>query len=160
MSRRRKLSAALGWVIVAQGALSFLVVLLTAASVLVNASAIGGAQPAADPLPSVLVIVGFLPIVVVAARRRGEIERGEATERLVALYFIASGLAIVAALVFCNGLAHDVALWLGHHGRFGCLTIDESGRDANLVDGESLPWLLFLPPPLIVAVLLRLRDRS
>ena len=160
MSRRARLSSILGWVIIGHGALAAVFAVLTAVNLVTSSLLQLGAAAGTQPLASVIALVGFVPIALVAVHRRRELTSGDASDRLKALYFIASGLAVVAALVFFRGIAHDVALWFGIHGRFGCHVVDDAGHDPYLIDGDSLPWLLFLPEPLVVAVLLRLSSRA
>ncbi len=63
-------------------------------------------------------------------------------------YLLASALAVLGVWLFFHGPAHDVALWFGSHGRFGCTTVDAQGNRTTWLDDRTLPWLLSLPTPL------------
>jgi hypothetical protein len=73
---------------------------------------------------------------------------GEPSRALVPGFAIASALAVPGYHRFFHGPAHDIALWFGSHGRFGCTTIDELGHRTTWLDDRTLPWLLSLPAPL------------
>lgn len=158
--KRRRIAKAINLIIIAHGLLALVFALITVTWLVVARLAVPEGDVASQPLATILVIVGFAPLILVAVHRRGNLVTGRSTDRLRALYFIASGLALVAALIFFNGVAHDIALALGFHGRFGCHTIEAQGQSSYLLDESTLPWLLFLPSPALLAVLLWLRSRE
>ncbi len=102
--------------------------------------------PVDAPVSGVLMLCGCLvPQVALASRARA---LAEPSPRLAFAFALASALAVVGAHGFFHGPAHDVALWFGSHGRFGCTTVDELGNRTTWLDDRTLPWLLSLPIPL------------
>jgi hypothetical protein len=80
----------------------------------------------AQPLRWVLLLLGFLPIAMVALHRRKELTRNESNDRLRTLYLLASGFCLAAAFVLSNDLIPQ-APWV--------------------------VWLPFIPLPLLVLAL-------
>jgi hypothetical protein len=44
---------------------------------------------------------------------------------------------------------HDITLFFGSHGRWGCRALNPDGTPYYLVRDETAPWLLFTPPALV-----------
>ncbi len=127
-----------------QGGISLLGVLLTLAY-LYEALVI---DPLYTPVAGPLMLCGCLiPQVAVATRARA-LTLPSPRPGLAHAFVLASALAFVGAYGFFHGPAHDVALWFGSHGRFGCTTIDALGNRTTWFDDRTLPWLLSLPIPL------------
>jgi hypothetical protein len=62
-----------------------------------------------------------------------------------ARWVLAYGGASLCAIWALRSLAwHDIALWYGHHGRFGC----HEYPSPYWVDERTLPWLIGAPPAL------------
>jgi hypothetical protein len=134
--------------IVAQGGLALTGVVLTLAyfyEVLVLA-------PSDAPVALLLLLCGcFLPQLALSTRARS-LTTPAPRRRLVVAFVAASLLAVFGAVVFFQVPAHDIALWFGSHGRFGCTTVDASGHRTTWLDDRTLPWLLSLPIPLLWAI--------
>ncbi len=134
--------------LVAQGGLALTGVVLTLAyfyEVLVLA-------PSDAPVAGLLMLCGcFLPHIVLSTRARS-LTHPAPRRPLVVAFVAASALAIVGAHLFVHGPAHDIALWFGSHGRFGCTTVDASGHRTTWLDDRTLPWLLSLPIPVLWAI--------
>lgn len=134
MRKRRLISKTIDWVILSHGMLALVFALATATWIVFTWLRPPEHDVGSQPLALVLAFVGFAPLVLIAAQRRGEIVRGEATDRLRALYFISSGLSLAAVWIFFNSLAHTIGLWAGS--------------------------VLFLLAPMILGVLLWVRSRG
>ena len=77
--------------------------------------------------------------------------RNSVTKRSVIVCVAALLIAMIASRTWFDDPMHDLALFLGSHGRWGCLTLDESGRPCYLVRTDTAPIMLFGPLIVLLA---------
>ncbi len=63
------------------------------------------------------------------------------------IYLLLSVVVLWFSFKFFVSPMHDIALWFGSHGRFGCRIIDSDGNPITWLDQDTLPWILFALPP-------------
>jgi hypothetical protein len=155
---RARLGTVVGWSLGAHFVLCLAGVLFSLLFI-VEVWLILGAERAVEGLPALayLLVPAFLLHTVVIGYVGRSLRRGTARSWVLPAYLVGSVVAFVAAALFFAGPAHDVALWFGSHGRFGCYIIDEHGRSPHLFDDRTAAWWLMVPPPLVVTLSDRLR---
>lgn len=76
--------------------------------------------------------------------------RNSVTKRSVIVCVAALLIAMIASRTWLDEPMHDFAMGLGSHGRWGCLTVDESGPH-YLVRTDTAPIMLFGPLIMLLA---------
>ena len=61
------------------------------------------------------------------------------------------GLVALDSLIWFKDPMHDIALFFGSHGRWGCTTVNPDGTPYYLIRDATVPWLLFAPPAIATA---------
>lgn len=54
-------------------------------------------------------------------------------------------LALWFSFMWFRDPMHDIGLFFGCHGRWGCSVINADGTHARLIRDDTVPWLLFTP---------------
>lgn len=58
---------------------------------------------------------------------------------------IATILALWFSFMWFRDPMHDIALFFGSHGRWGCSVINADGTHGRLIRDDTVPWMLFVP---------------
>jgi hypothetical protein len=62
-----------------------------------------------------------------------------------AVLMVTTLLALWFSFMWFRDPMHDIGLFFGSHGRWGCATIHADGSRVHLIRDDTVPWLLFAP---------------
>ncbi len=90
-------------------------------------------------------LVLLVPGMVVPALLWKSVRSGRKNRWAPIVFYVESVYTIIIAYLYFSEVMHDIALaYFGHHGRFGLVDLD-GGGSPYLVDGSTLPIILFVP---------------
>ena len=61
-----------------------------------------------------------------------------------------TGIAFWFSFVWFEDPMHDIALFFGSHGRWGCGVVNGGGSSPYLIRDDTVPWMLFAPVGLAI----------
>lgn len=91
-------------------------------------------------LPNYLpVLIPFIAMVIATFRIRRQIFKRNVFNRSHIAFLLYTGLAMFAAFDWFQDPMHDIGLWFGSHGRWGCRA------PGYILCDTTMPWILFIP---------------
>jgi hypothetical protein len=91
-----------------------------------------------------LLLLPYAGMIAAGRNLRRSLSLGEREQVAYALFGLCGVAALLVSFRWFQDPMHDIALWFGSHGRWGCSGPAEDGSDFLLND-STVPELIFLP---------------
>ncbi|MBN1546960.1 MAG: hypothetical protein JW902_09895 [Syntrophaceae bacterium] len=91
----------------------------------------------------------LIPAILVSIYLLMDLRKGQIRKWLSSIFFVESFFTIFVAMVYFEEPMHDIALdFFGYHGRF---VVSGLNKSPYLLNSDTLPFVLFLPPLILGA---------
>ncbi len=101
--------------------------------------------PGMVPFNLLPVLSPFVLLLIVGFIARRHLLRGTPPAWVYATLLTSSLAALLFSFGWFQDPMHDIGLFCGSHGRWGCAVLNDHGSHAYLIRDDTVPWFLFVP---------------